>query len=165
MNPLYYEDLEVGMVFETPGRTITEADIINFAGVSGDFYSIHTDEEFSRKTIFGGRVAHGLLTVSIVTGLWFRTGIFEPSLIAFYGIDNLRFIRPVRIGDTVRARLTVIDKRKKDLGGIVTFKNEVYNQRGELVLVFNALLLISYREKSHSNSPSFEAPPPSSGSH
>jgi len=146
--PLYYEDLEVGMVFETPGRTITEADIVNFAGVSGDFYSIHTDEEFSRGTIFGGRVAHGLLTLSVVTGLWFRTGIFEPALIAFYGIDSLRFLKPVKPGDTVRARLTVVDKRGKEVGGVVTFKNEVFNQRGELVMVFNALLVIAYREKA-----------------
>lgn len=145
--PLYYEDLEIGMMFETPGRTITEADIVNFAGVSGDFYSIHTDEEFSKRTIFGGRVAHGLLTLSVVTGLWFRTGIFEPTLIAFYGIENLRFLKPVKPGDTIKARLTVVDKREKEIGGVVTFKNEVFNQRGELVMVFNALLMIAYRGK------------------
>ncbi len=143
MSPLYYEDFSVGQVFETPGRTITEADIVNFAGVSGDFYSIHTDEVFASKTIFGGRVAHGLLTIAIVTGLWMRLGIFEGSLIAFYGADRLRFIKPVRIGDTIKARLVVADKRLKDGLGLVTIKNEVYNQRGELVAVFDAILVIA----------------------
>lgn len=145
MSPLYYEDFSVGQVFETPGRTITEADIVNFAGVSGDFYSIHTDEVFASKTIFGGRVAHGLLTIAIVTGLWMRLGIFEGSLIAFYGVDRLRFIRPVKIGDTIKARLVVADKRLKDGLGLVTIKNEVYNQRGELVAVFDAILVIARR--------------------
>jgi len=140
---LYYEDFSIGQVFETPARTITEADIVNFAGVSGDFYSLHTDEIFASKTIFGGRVAHGLLTISIVTGLWMRLGIFEGSLIAFYGIDRLRFVKPVKIGDTIRARLTVIDKRLKDNNGLVTIKNEVYNQKNELVAVFEAILMIS----------------------
>ncbi len=140
---LYYEDFSIGQVFETPARTITEADIVNFAGVSGDFYSLHTDEIFASKTIFGGRVAHGLLTISIVTGLWMRLGIFEGSLIAFYGIDRLRFVKPVKIGDTIRVRLTVIDKRLKDNNGLVTIKNEVYNQKNELVAVFEAILMIS----------------------
>ncbi|MEM0439503.1 MAG: MaoC/PaaZ C-terminal domain-containing protein [Sulfolobales archaeon] len=143
MPTLYYEDFSIGQVFETPARTITEADIVNFAGVSGDFYSLHTDEIFASKTIFGGRVAHGLLTISIVTGLWMRLGIFEGSLIAFYGIDRLRFVKPVKIGDTIRARLTVIDKRLKDSHGLVTIKNEVYNQKNELVAVFEAILMIS----------------------
>ncbi|HWQ16789.1 MAG TPA: MaoC/PaaZ C-terminal domain-containing protein [Sulfolobales archaeon] len=143
MPTLYYEDFSIGQVFETPARTITEADIVNFAGVSGDFCSLHTDEIFASKTIFGGRVAHGLLTISIVTGLWMRLGIFEGSLIAFYGIDRLRFVKPVKIGDTIRARLTVIDKRLKDSHGLVTIKNEVYNQKNELVAVFEAILMIS----------------------
>lgn len=146
--PLYYEDFETGMTFETPGRTVTEADIINFAGVSGDFYSLHTDEEYASRTIFRGRIAHGLLVVSIVTGLWFRLGLFEGTLIALYGIDRLRFIKPVRPGDTIRARVTVVDKTEKEKGGLVTLRNEVYNQRGELVAVFDAKILVAYREKS-----------------
>lgn len=143
--PLYYEDFEPGMEFETPGRTVTEADIVNFAGVSGDFYSLHTDEEFAARTIYGGRIAHGLLVVSIVTGLWFRLGIFDGTLIALYGIDRLRFIKPVRPGDTVRAKLTVLEKAEKEKGGLVTIRNEVYNQRGELVAVFDAKVLMAYK--------------------
>ncbi|MEB3757041.1 MAG: hypothetical protein GSR79_09335, partial [Desulfurococcales archaeon] len=90
-------------------------------------------------------IAHGLLVLSMVSGLWFRLGIFEGSLIAFYGIDNLRFISPVKIGDTIRVVMTVVDKVEKKLGGLVTFKNEVFNQKNELVLVFDAKILIAYR--------------------
>jgi len=145
---LYYEDFKPGITFETPGRTVTEADIVNFAGVSGDFYSLHTDEEYAAKTMFGGRIAHGLLVVSIVTGLWFRLGIFEGTLLALYGIDRLRFIKPVKPGDTIRARIIVIEKREKEKGGLVTLRNEVYNQKGELVAVFDAKVLVAYGGKS-----------------
>ncbi len=146
-SPLYFEDFEIGQAFETPGRTITEADIINFAGVSGDFYSLHTNEEFAKNTIYKGRIAHGLLVLSVVSGLWFRLGIFEGTLMAFYGIDKLRFTKPVRIGDTIEAKVTVIEKEKKRVGGLITFKNEVYNQYGELVMVFNAKILVKYRSQ------------------
>lgn len=143
--PLYFEDYEVGMEFTTPGRTITEADIVNFAGISGDFYGIHVDEEHARRSFFGGRVAHGMLTISIVTGLWFRLGIFEGPLLAFYGIDRLRWTKPVKPGDTIWAKITVISKEERSSGGIVTFRNEVFNQRGELVAIFDAKLLIALR--------------------
>ncbi len=150
--PLYYEDFQVGDVFETPGRTLTEADIVNFAGVSGDFYSLHTDEIFAAKTIFKGRIAHGLLVVSIASGLWMRLGIFEGSLIAFYGIDRLRFTKPVRVGDTIRVRLTVVEKIEKGEYGLVTFKNEILNQNNELVVVFDAKLLMARRKSGGSTS-------------
>ncbi len=139
---LYYEDFSIGQTLETPGRTITESDIVNFAGVSGDFYSLHTDETFASKTMFGSRIAHGFLIVSIVSGLWFRLGVFEGTLVALYGVDRLRFIKPVRIGDTIKAKLIVADKREKEKYGLVTFKNEIYNQKGELVLVFDAILML-----------------------
>jgi len=139
----YYEDFEVGRSFTTPRRTITEADIINFAGVSGDFHALHTDAIYAENTMFGERVAHGLLTISIVTGLWMRLGIFEENLIAFYGVEGLRWIRPVKAGDTIWAKLTVGTKRDKDKSsGVIVFKNEVYKQDGTLVAVFDALLLI-----------------------
>lgn len=144
----YYEDFNVGDVFETPGRTITEADIINFAGVSGDFYSLHTDETFASKTIFKGRIAHGLLILSIATGLWMRLGIFEGTLIAFYGIDRLRFIKPVRVGDTIKVKMTVVEKTERGEHGLVTFKNEIYNQNGDLVVVFDAKILVDKKSKN-----------------
>jgi acyl dehydratase len=144
----YYEDFNVGDVFETPGRTITEADIINFAGVSGDFYSLHTDETFASKTIFKGRIAHGLLILSIATGLWMRLGIFEGTLIAFYGIDRLRFIKPVRVGDTIKVKITVMEKTEKGEYGLITFKNEIFNQNGDLVVIFDAKILVDKKSKN-----------------
>jgi len=147
MEPLYYEDFQIGSTFETPGRTITESDIVNFAGVSGDFYSLHTDEVFASKTMYKGRIAHGLLVVSVATGLWMRLGIFEGSLVALYGIDRLRFIKPVRIGDTIKVKITVVEKVDRGENGLVTLKNEILNQAGELVAVFDAKVLIAKREK------------------
>ncbi|WP_292320231.1 MaoC/PaaZ C-terminal domain-containing protein [Caldisphaera sp.] len=143
----FFEDFVVGEVFETSGRTITEADIVNFAGISGDFNRIHIDEEYAKKTIYGTRIAHGLLIISVVSGLRLRTNVFEASLIALYGIDNLRFIAPVKIGDTIRAKITVIKKEQKRKGGLLTLKHEVFNQRNELVAVFDLLLLVSYKNQ------------------
>ena len=142
---VFYEDFKVGDRFVTPSRTVTEADIKGFAELSGDLHYLHIDEEEARKTIFGGRIAHGMLVISIVTGLWYRLGIFRESIIAFYGIDRLRFTHPVRPGDTIKAVLTVTDKKEKELGGLVDFRNEVLNQDNRLVAVFDAKLLVKYR--------------------
>ncbi|MDP8002898.1 MAG: MaoC/PaaZ C-terminal domain-containing protein [Caldisphaera sp.] len=143
----FFEDFVVGEVFETPSRTITEADVVNFAGISGDFNRIHTDEEYAKGTLYKTRIAHGLLVVSVVSGLRLRLGIFENSLIALYGIDNLRFLAPVKIGDTIRAKITIINKEEKSKGGLLTLKHEVYNQKNDLVVVFNLLILVSYKKK------------------
>jgi 3-hydroxybutyryl-CoA dehydratase len=141
----YFEDFIVGETFTTPGRTVTDADVTDFAGVSGDFHSLHTDEEFAKRGIFHKRVAHGVLTLSITEGLWMRLGIFEETLVAFYGIDALRFIKPVFIGDTIRATLVVGEKREKKELGLVTVKTEVVNQNREAVLKFDAHLLFKRR--------------------
>jgi 3-hydroxybutyryl-CoA dehydratase len=141
----YFEDFVVGETFITPGRTITDADIRDFAGVSGDFHSLHTDEEFAKRNMYHKRVAHGVLTLAIAEGLWMRLGIFEESLVAFYGIDELRFTKPVFIGDTIKATLTVGETREKRDLGLVTLKNEVTNQNGEIVLKFDAHLLFKRR--------------------
>lgn len=141
-----YEDFNIGDYFETPRRTITETDIVNFAGVSGDFNPLHTDEVFAKQTLFGRRVAHGLLTLAITSGLWMRLGFFDGSVVAFYGIDNLRFVKPVFAGDTIMAKIRVIEKIEKGNYGIVTFNNEVYNQHEELVLIFQAKLLLRRKQ-------------------
>jgi len=99
----FYEDIEVGEKYETPARTITEADIVNFAGLSGDFNAIHMDEEFCRTLGLGGRFAHGLLVLSALTGLNERAGFLEGTILAFLGINNLSFKKYVRPGDTIRA--------------------------------------------------------------
>ncbi len=132
---MFFEDFLPGMKFETSARTVTEADIVNFAGISGDWNRIHVDEEFAKNTRFGKRIAHGLLTLTIVSGLTTRLRLTEDSLIAFYGIDKLRFTNPVFIGDTIKAILEVEGKEDKGDYGIVAFKVTASNQRNETVLV------------------------------
>jgi len=132
---MFFEDFQPGMRFETAGKTITEADIVNFAGVSGDWNRIHLDEEFAKRTPFGKRIAHGLLTLSITSGLTTRLRLTEDSLVAFYGIERLRFTKPVFIGDTIRAVVEVEGKEDKGEYGIVAFKISTLNQRDEVVMV------------------------------
>jgi len=139
---LYYEDFKEGMVFESPRRTVTEADIVIFTGLSGDFNPLHTDEEFAKKTIFGRRIAQGTLTFAIMTGLWDMLGIIRGTAIAFYGVDKLRFTKPVYPGDTLRVKITVIEKKEREMGGLVVLHNEVLNQRDEVVLVCDAKILV-----------------------
>jgi len=142
---LYYEDFKEGMVFESPRRTVTEADIVIFTGLSGDFNPLHTDEEFAKKTIFGRRIAQGTLTFAIMTGLWDMLGIIRGTAIAFYGVDKLRFTKPVYPGDTLRVKITVIEKKEREMGGLVVLHNEVLNQRDEVVLVCDAKILVKKR--------------------
>jgi acyl dehydratase len=131
---LFLEDYRVGDVFETPARTVTEADVAAFAGLSGDFNPLHTDEEFAKTTIYGQRIAHGLLGLAIVTGLKQRLGISEGSVIAFLGL-TWDFLRPLRIGDTVRARLRIAEVRpsRKPGRGVVRQEVELVNQAGEVI--------------------------------
>ncbi|MGH2406363.1 MAG: MaoC/PaaZ C-terminal domain-containing protein [bacterium] len=132
---LYFEDLAVGMRFETPGRTITEADLVNFAGVSGDYNPLHTDEEFARTTLFGRRVAHGTLVLSLTAGLRQRTGVFAGTLLALLEIRSWRFLKPVFIGDTVHVATTIEEFRETSHSdrGVVAQRIDVINQRGETV--------------------------------
>jgi 3-hydroxybutyryl-CoA dehydratase len=142
---LFLDDFKVGMSFETPSRTVTEADVVNFAALSGDYNPLHTDEEFAKKGRFGRRIAHGVLTLAIMTGLWDRIGIVSGSVEAFYGIDNLKFTRPVFFGDTLRATVMVVDKKEREDSGMVTLSNSVVNQRGEEVLQCTAKLIVRRR--------------------
>ena len=106
--PLFLEDFQEGMSFETPERTVTESDVADFAKLSGDFNPLHTDEEFARGGRFGRRIAHGVLTLAILTGLWDRIGIISGSVEAFYGISDLKFTCPVCFGDTLHAVIKVV---------------------------------------------------------
>ena len=92
---LFFEEHEPGQQITTPGRTITEADIVSFAGLSGDYTQIHTNAEYSKGTPFGQRVAHGLLVVAITSGLIAQSGVMEGTVLAFREIDNWKFIKPV----------------------------------------------------------------------
>lgn len=141
----YFEDYAVGETRETPARTITEADIVIHAGQTGDFYPHHMDAEFAKTTPFRQRIAHGTLVFSIAVGL--TAGEINP--VAFtYGYDRLRFIKPVFIGDTVRTRVTVTaksDDPKRPQQGRVTEKCELLNQRGEVVMACEHILLVERR--------------------
>ena len=141
----YFEAFEIGQTLITAGRTITESDIVSFAGISGDFNQMHVDAQYAAAGEFGQRVAHGLLVVSIVTGLIVQTGLMEGTVLAFRELD-WKFSRVVVIGDTVRAKLEIT--RLKTLprvgGGRVNAKITVLNQddlavhRGNMVLLMRS---------------------------
>lgn len=129
MQGLYFEEFNEGMILETRGRTITETDVVNFAGISGDFNPMHTNEEFAKTTQFGKRVSHGMAVLSMATGLAYQMGFLEGTVLAFTGLE-WKFRAPVFIGDTVRVRITVTKKRemKRAGGGFVTCDIQVLNQ-------------------------------------
>ena len=128
----YFDDIEVGEEYESPGRTVTEADIVLFAGISGDYNILHTDAEFMKGSIFGERIAHGLLGLTIQSGLLTRA--MQPyATIAFGGL-RWKFKAPIKIGDTIRVRARVTAKKEtKPDRGVVTLERTVLNQRGEVV--------------------------------
>ncbi|MGW4339011.1 MaoC/PaaZ C-terminal domain-containing protein [Rhodococcus koreensis] len=123
------------MTFETPRRTVTEADVINFAGVSGDFHTLHTDAQTMRESQFGERIAHGALVLSMVTGLRGRLGIFDDTLVAFAEIRRWRFVRPVLIGDTIRVvnEIVELNPTSKPDRGVMVQQVQVLNQHDVIV--------------------------------
>jgi acyl dehydratase len=140
---LYFEDFRPGAEHVTRGRTITEGDVMSFAGLSGDYTELHTNEEFARQTPFGRRIAHGLLTLAISSGLTVQMNLITGTVVAFYGIDKLRFVKPVFIGDTIHVKKTVVETLSKSSAmGVVTFETTVVNQNGETVLVYRDKLAI-----------------------
>ncbi|MCJ7513653.1 MAG: hypothetical protein MUO23_11865 [Anaerolineales bacterium] len=143
----YLEEFAVGQHITTPGRTITEADVTAFAGLSGDFMAIHTDAEFARQTYFGQRVAHGLLCLSIVSGLAARTGVLEGTVLAFREIQEWKFRKPVLFGDTLHAVLEVQDTKPLPRlgGGQVKLGIDVRNQADESVMKGVWLVLVQSR--------------------
>ncbi len=132
---MFWEEWDIGAEFQTASRTITEADIVNFAGISGDYNPLHIDEEFCKQTQFGTRIAHGPLVYSIAAGLLFQLHLYDDTLIAFLGFDSLKFTLPVKIGDTVRVRVEVLEKREtsKTDRGVMKRLLQVLNQRDEVV--------------------------------
>ncbi len=134
MRGLYYEELEIGTTVETAGRTVTESDIVTFAGLSGDQNPLHTDAVYAAQTPFGARIAHGMLGLSIATGLSDRLGFLEGTVEAFIGLE-WKFRAPIFIGDTIHARITIKEKRKMPgyHGGFVTLEVVLLNQEGKRV--------------------------------
>ena len=132
----YFEEFEVGMKFLSPGRTLTESDIVTFAGLSGDYTQIHTNAEFSKLTPVGQRVAHGLLGLSIASGLAVRTGVLEGTVIAFREIVDWKFVNPLFIGDTVHVSLEVMETKALPRmgGGAVNIELRLLNQDDQVVM-------------------------------
>jgi oxepin-CoA hydrolase/3-oxo-5,6-dehydrosuberyl-CoA semialdehyde dehydrogenase len=146
----YFEELEVGDALVTARRTVTDADIVNFAGVSGDYFYAHMDDVAARDSIFEKRVAHGYFVLSAAAGLF-----VDPApgpVLANYGLESLRFVKPVYPGDTIQATLTVKQKTAKENRegqipqGVVSWDVEVKNQNDELVAVYTILTLVRRRD-------------------
>jgi oxepin-CoA hydrolase / 3-oxo-5,6-dehydrosuberyl-CoA semialdehyde dehydrogenase len=145
----YFEELRIGETWLTHGRTVTETDVVNFAGISGDFFYAHMDEPAAKSSLFERRVAHGYFVLSAAAGLF-----VDPApgpVLANYGLDNLRFVKPVYPGDTIRARLTCKQKTAKETAdgqvpqGVVAWDVEVTNQNAEPVAVYTILTLVQRR--------------------
>jgi acyl dehydratase len=135
MRGMYWEEWEIGAEFESPARTVTEADIVMFAGLSGDYNPLHVNEEYCKTTIFGTRIAHGPLVYAITAGLLFQLHLYDDTLIAFLGFENLKFTGPVKPGDTIHAKIKVLEKRETSRPdrGVMKRELRVFNQRGEVV--------------------------------
>lgn len=144
---MHFEEFEPGLEIYTAARTITETDIVTFAGLSGDFNFIHTDAESAKATPFGQRVAHGMLVASIASGLAVQQGFIDGTTLAFREL-TWKFTKPVLIGDTIQVQIKVIEtKLMRALGGgLVTFEARVLNQRDELVHKGEWRMLIKSRE-------------------
>ena len=129
-----FDELSLGDTLASRGRTVTEADIVSFAALSGDWTPLHTDEVAASAGPFGARIAHGGLTLAIATGLEFSLLGDAANVLAFYGMDRVRFVKPVFIGDTLRLRGEVIALDAKDEArGVVTVRQELVNQNGDIV--------------------------------
>jgi 3-hydroxybutyryl-CoA dehydratase len=133
---MYFEEFEAGQKIRTTGRTVTETDVVNFAGVSADFNEVHTNAEYGTATPFGQRVAHGLLGLSIASGLAWQTGILEGTIIAFRQIDSWKFVKPVFFGDTIHVELEILQTKAIPRlgGGSVVIELDVKNQNGDTVM-------------------------------
>ena len=143
----YFEDFRPGQVFLSQARTLTEADVVSFAGWSWDTNPVHTDAESARHGRFGERIAHGMLGLSVALGLASRLGVFESCSIALLGIDGWRFRRPLLLGDTVRCRVEILDTRLTSKGdaGILRRRFTLLNQREEEVQDGEIGLMVALR--------------------
>lgn len=153
---MYFEEFEVGQKMISPGRTVTESDVVGFAGLSGDFNLIHTDAEYCKTSPFGKRVAHGLLGLSIASGLAVRTGVLEGTVIAFREINAWKFVKPVFIGDTIHVEMRIIETKamRRLGGGKVDLNFDVKNQNGETTMkgVWSVLVMSKPSEPTSSSS-------------
>lgn len=145
---LYFEEFEPGQSITSMGRTITEADVVGFAALTGDWTTIHTDAEYAARQPFGQRVAHGLLGLSVASALATRLGFIEETVLAFREIGSWKFSLPIYFGDTIHMRATVTETKpmRRLGGGLVVFKVEILNQDDKVVQRGTWSLLIKSRE-------------------
>jgi len=148
---LYLEDFELDRTLTTNARTVGEADVTLFAGLAGDFNPLHVDAEFAGKTAFGGRIAHGPLVLAMAIGLMAQLNLIDGTALALLDL-KWEFKAPVKLGDTVRARVTPVAKRPSRTAGrgVLTLRFDVENQRGETVQTGAITLLMKTRPPSSS---------------
>lgn len=143
----YFETYQVGERWTSRGRTITESDLVLFSAFSGDWYPLHTDKEWASHSIFGQRIAHGMLVMSVATGL-IR---MDPGvIIAFYGIDQVRFVAPTFIGDTIHVELEIVELKDNQHGGLITAQSRTCKQTGEPVVVSTMRVLVNQKPEGTS---------------
>jgi 3-hydroxybutyryl-CoA dehydratase len=148
---VYYEDYSIGESFTSPGRTITETDIVLFAAFTGDWHPLHTDKQYAAETPFKERIAHGMLTLVIGGSLMHRLGPYvmvPKSLIAYLGMDAVRFTAPTKIGDTIHCVMTVKSTAEKNNEqGLIDYENRIINQRGETIASYVTKFLVGRNPK------------------
>ena len=140
----YLSEFNVGDTFTTAAKTVTETDVVLFAGITWDLNPIHTDQTYAEKLPFKGRIAHGLLGSSIACGLWGKMGLVDGSAIAALSTE-WKFVGAIKIGDTIHCEITVLScdrSKSKPDRGIVVFGRDVYNQDGKLCMKSTATLMV-----------------------
>jgi acyl dehydratase len=144
---LTFDQFSVGDSYTCQERTITEADVVNFAGISGDFNPLHTSEEYGKTTPFGGRIAHGVLVLAIATGQINQLGLFEGTTLALLQ-QTIKYVGPVKFGDTIHLEATIAEKKEssKPDRGILTMNNKVVNQHGQAVIEVQEVVMIKRGE-------------------
>lgn len=143
----YFEDVVVGEALLTPGRTLTEADVLRYVGLTGEWEPRTTDEKFARRSELGGRAMPDLLPLCVSSGLGWRVPLPPLAVLAFMGFE-WKFLLPLKVGDTIRSRSRGIAKRALRDGGVVVEEREILNQRGEVVQVGRLTLLVAKRPEA-----------------
>jgi acyl dehydratase len=147
MRKKYWDDFKEGEKVKSPAITITESHLVQWAGLTMDFYPLHMDEEYAKQTVFKGRVAHGPLTFAISVGLMFLSNIYEDSIVAWVGLENMTIPNPVKIGDTIHVEATVKEKRstKNNEKGVIILRYVIKNQKETIVMAFDYIILMHKR--------------------
>ncbi len=148
---LYYEDMRIGRRFVTRPRSLTQAEVDRFADLTGDLNRLHVDEKYARRTVFGGRIAHGLLILSLAIGLWYDLGLTRDSLIALLGMNKVAFRAPARPGESLHLVSKVLSRRpskSNPQAGVVVLHDVVADDAGRQLVEFERVLLMKRRPKA-----------------